>query len=181
MKFYCNFEKKTNAWEQRKLGDVKDVRDGTHSSPSYYSQGYPLITSKNLSENELNFDNVSYISEKDYIEINKRSRVDIGDILLGLIGTIGNPVLVRQDGFAIKNVGLIKNSGSVQNKFLLQLLKNPLFMQYIQQKNTGNTQKFLGLAVLRNYSFFCPTIEEQQKIGDFFTALDRYITIHQHK
>ncbi|UYT09645.1 hypothetical protein [Lactococcus garvieae] len=38
----------TDDWEQRKLGDIKDVRDGTHDSPKYKDEGYPLVTSKNL-------------------------------------------------------------------------------------------------------------------------------------
>lgn len=72
-----------------------DVRDGTHSSPRYVSNGYPLITSKNLTNQGLNFDDISFISEYDYIEINKRSKVDIGDIVFGMIGTI--------EGFFIYN------------------------------------------------------------------------------
>ena len=35
-------------WEEKRLGEIYDVRDGTHDSPKYHSSGYPLITSKNL-------------------------------------------------------------------------------------------------------------------------------------
>ena len=34
-----------NGWEQSSLGKVCDVRDGTHDSPKYYMEGYPLVTS----------------------------------------------------------------------------------------------------------------------------------------
>jgi type I restriction enzyme S subunit len=34
-------------WEEKKLGNVCDVRDGTHS-PKYVKEGFALITSKNL-------------------------------------------------------------------------------------------------------------------------------------
>ena len=37
----------TDAWEQRKLSEISDVRDGTHDSPSYLSEGHPFVTSKN--------------------------------------------------------------------------------------------------------------------------------------
>ena len=36
------FKGYSDAWEKRKLREVSDVRDGTHASPKYYSQGYPL-------------------------------------------------------------------------------------------------------------------------------------------
>ena len=121
------FKEFINDWSYTRLKEVKDVRDGTHSSPKYIDNGYPLVTSKNLSDSGLDLNDVSLISESDYNEINKRSKVEVGDILLGLIGTIGKPVLVETDGFAIKNVGLIKNGGEIQNQFLLQYIKTNLF------------------------------------------------------
>ena len=159
-------------WLYRDLKEVKDVRDGTHSSPKYIDNGYPLVTSKNLSDSGLNLNDVSLISESDYNEINKRSKVEVGDILLGLIGTIGKPVLVETDGFAIKNVGLIKNGGQIQNQFLLQYLKTNLFNKYIQIEMAGNTQKFLGLETLRNTKIPVPSSAEQSAIGSLFCTLD---------
>ncbi|MCW1610388.1 restriction endonuclease subunit S, partial [Acinetobacter baumannii] len=40
-------------WEEVALSKVSDVRDGTHDSPSYVKDGYPLITSKNLKNGKL--------------------------------------------------------------------------------------------------------------------------------
>lgn len=78
------------------------------------------MQSKNLSKNgQLDFSNISYISQKDFDEINKRSKVNVGDILFGMIGTIGNPVLLTKDEFAIKNVALIKEKTKLKNKFLI--------------------------------------------------------------
>ena len=171
----------TDAWEQRKLGDVNDVRDGTHASPKYYEQGHPLVTSKNLKPSGLDISDVSLISDEDYEEINRRSKVDIGDILFGMIGTIGNPIMVKRDDFAIKNVALLKNGGEVKNEFLLQLLKSPVFDNYIRVKNAGGTQKFLGLSQIREFKFFTPDWEEQKKIGTYFEGLENLITLHQRK
>lgn len=159
-------------WLYRELKEVKDVRDGTHDSPNYFFSGYPLVTSKNLTDSGLNLNDVSLISESDYNEINKRSKVEIGDILLGLIGTIGKPVLIEEAGFAIKNVGLIKKDGQLQNQFLLQYLKTDLFNKYIQIEMAGNTQKFLGLETLRKTKVPVPSQKEQSAIGSLFRTLD---------
>ena len=166
------FKSFLNHWSYTRLKEVKDVRDGTHSSPKYIDTGYPLVTSKNLTDYGLNLEDVSLISDSDYNEINKRSKVEVGDILLGLIGTIGKPVLVETDGFAIKNVGLIKNGGQIQNQFLLQYLKMNLFNKYIQIEMAGNTQKFLGLETLRNTKISVPSSAEQSAIGSLFRTLD---------
>ncbi|MCU8001111.1 MULTISPECIES: restriction endonuclease subunit S, partial [unclassified Shewanella] len=77
-------------WEEKVLEDICDVRDGTHASPKYQQNGFPLVTSKNVKNGYINYDDVQYISKIDFDEINKRSKVDVNDILIGMIGTIGN-------------------------------------------------------------------------------------------
>ena len=107
-------------WEMVRLGDVCDVRDGTHDSPQYVDNGYPLVTSKNVVDGKIDITNVNYISKVDMDKINERSKVDNGDIIMPMIGTIGNPIIVEVDfDFAIKNVALIKfNRNVVVNRFI---------------------------------------------------------------
>lgn len=163
-------------WEEKRLGDLSDVRDGTHESPRFFDRGYPLITSKNLLKNgKLDLENVSFISEADYEQINKRSKVDEGDILFGMIGTIGNPVKVNSSQFAIKNVALIKQKNMLHNDFLIHYLRSHLIEKQFHQQNTGGTQKFIALGVIRNLVVLMPCLNEQQKIADFLTAIDNKI------
>lgn len=170
-----------NEWQQVKLSDKKDVRDGTHDSPKYHIEGFPLITSKNLKEQGLDFSDVSFITKEDFDQINKRSKVSVDDILFGMIGTIGNPVLVETEGFAIKNVALIKNGGEIENIFLINLLKSPIFEEYIRGENAGNTQKFLSLSKIRNFEFYIPIVPEQIQIGYFFKKINEIINIYQQE
>jgi type I restriction enzyme, S subunit len=104
-------------WVYRKARECMDVRDGTHDSPKYVISEYPLVTSKNLINGKIDFSTCSFISKEDLDAISKRSAVDDGDILYAMIGTIGNPVIVKkQSEFAIKNVALFKfNNESVFN------------------------------------------------------------------
>ncbi len=173
----------TNPWEKRRLGEFSDVRDGTHASPKYVSQGHPMVTSKNLTHSGLDMTDVSFLTDKDFNEINKRSKVSIGDILFGMIGTIGNPVIVDRDDFAIKNVALIKEKASnpITNKWLLQYLKSPSFNRFIQKENAGGTQKFIALGLIRDMKLRVPEFDEQQKIGAFFKKIDDTIALHQRK
>ena len=165
-------------WEEKKLGEISNVKDGTHDSPKYTNVGYPLLTSKNLLTNgKLDFENINLISEEDYISINKRSKVDIGDILFGMIGTIGNPVLIQEDGFAIKNVALIKEKDTLLNIFLIHYLKSIHLLRQFYQQNTGGTQKFIALGVIRDFLISVPCIDEQTKIADFLSAIDSKIDL----
>ncbi|MFW3538059.1 restriction endonuclease subunit S [Vagococcus fluvialis] len=175
------FENFHEEWQQRKLGEESDVRDGTHDSPKYFEKGYPLVTSKNLKSYGLDLSDVSFISNEDFELINNRSKVDIGDILFGMIGTIGNPVLVERNDFAIKNVALIKENNNTSNHFLIQLFKSPIFDRYIANENAGGTQKFLALSKIRNFEFLSPSKNEQKQISNFFKRLDETITLQEKK
>ena len=100
-------------WEMKSLGKICDVRDGTHDSPKYVKEGHPLLTSKNFKDGAIEYEGANLIADVDFHQINKRSKVDVGDLIMPMIGTIGNPVLVEQEpDFAIKNVALIKFSST---------------------------------------------------------------------
>ena len=172
----------TDDWEQRKLGKITDVRDGTHDSPHYVDEGYPLITSKNVSNGRINYDAVNYVSEYDFNQINKRSKVNINDILMGMIGTIGNLALIREDpNFAIKNVALIKYTESINHQFLFQNLQTSYISKELSNSMDGGTQKFISLKKIRNLSINLPKLKEQEKIGQLFQYLDKTITLHEEK
>lgn len=172
-----------DGWEEKTLSEVCDVRDGTHDSPKYIDKGFPLITSKNLKNGHLNFEKIKYISEADYNSINKRSKVDVGDILFAMIGTIGNPVLIKnQPNYAIKNVALFKKkSNDVLMTFLKYFLVNPIVIDKMTNEAKGATQKFVGLNYLRSFKITIPPLKEQKrivaKIDTLFAKIDKAITL----
>lgn len=154
-----------SSWKWVRFSEVMDVRDGTHDSPKYIETGIPLVTSKNISGGGLNFSNVKYISREDADKINERSKVDTGDILFAMIGSIGNPVIVNKDReFCVKNVALFKNYD--KSKMCIEYVYWFLYReQYIMKKvASGGVQSFISLKVFRNYLFPLPPLEEQKRI-----------------
>lgn len=161
------------------MGDVCDVRDGTHDSPKYVSEGgYPLVTSKNVTGGGVDLTDVNYISEADYVQINKRSKVDRGDIILPMIGTIGSPVLVdHEPRYAIKNVALIKfTKTSPSAVFVRHLLSGDYFDYIVSQTNRGGTQKFVSLGDLRAFPLPLPSNDEQREFARRIEAVDKIRT-----
>lgn len=158
--------------------EIIDVRDGTHDSPKYLEKGYPLITSKNLKQGKICFEDVSYVSEEDYVNINKRSKVDVGDILYSMIGSIGNYALVEDEPeYAIKNVALFKfKDEKLFNKYFYYLLNSPFIENQIKSQQKGGTQKFVTLKILRNLEIPLPPLPTQKKIA---AILDEADTLRQ--
>ena len=165
-----------NSWEKVDLGTVCDVRDGTHDSPKYFAEGIPLVTSRNLSSGRIDFTDCNLICEADYNKINERSKVDLGDILMPMIGTVGNPIIVDIDAeFAIKNVALIKFSenSKVVNVFVKALLESDYFDRAVLDKVRGGTQKFISLGDIRRLKACLPPLEVQKQFAAFVTQADK--------
>ena len=163
------------SWEVKKLGEVCDVRDGTHDSPKYHKEGVPFITSKNLTDTKLSFDDVKFISEEDHASFSKRSHVENGDILFGMIGTVGKPVIVNEDfSFSIKNVALLKfaDSRSLNNVFALNVLKSVIVDEQFKKVSNGGVLNFVALGNIRNLLFPVPPLTEQLKMSKLFNAAD---------
>jgi type I restriction enzyme S subunit len=152
-------------WQATTLGEAYDVRDGTHDSPKYHATGYPLITSKNLKQDGINFDDIKLISEDDYRKINARSLVHKGDVLFAMIGTIGNPTVVTSEpNFAIKNIALFKLNSTHSSNFLKYYLESQIVISKMIAEAKGTTQKFVGLGYLRGFPINLPSLSEQQRI-----------------
>ena len=171
-------------WDTAISGEILDIRDGTHDTPKYVEEAvHPLVTSKNLKNGVIDLSNVKYISNDSFQEINKRSKVDIGDVLFAMIGTIGNPVVITlEPNYSIKNVGLFKNVYNVINSKLLGYYLDSLnFYSQLEKRQflKGTTQKFIPLGHLRKLEIPIAPLPEQRaivaKIEELFSDLDKGI------
>lgn len=163
-------------WEKDYLGVVCDVRDGTHDSPHYYETGFPLVTSKNVTGGKIDLTDCSLICEADFHKINERSKVDMGDIIMPMIGTVGKPVIVNvEPDFAIKNVSLIKfkDDSRVLNTFIRALLQSDYFDNVVLRKVRGGTQKFVSLGDIRKLVVIVPPMVLQERFADFVAQVDK--------
>ena len=166
-------------WKWVRLYDILDVRDGTHDTPKYVIKGIPLITSKNLINNTINFETAKLISIEDAKYINTRSVVDTGDILFAMIGTIGNPVLVKKDReFCIKNMALFKPIDCKLFEMLYLFWYLQKEQDSMRKKASGGVQSFVSLKYLRNYLLPLPPLAEQNrivaKIEEILPYVERY-------
>ena len=155
-------------WEWVRLQAVIDVRDGTHDSPkeALGSETYPLVTSKDFFDGDINFDTARKISEADHLEISKRSLVEKYDILFSMIGgNIGNQVMVNDDRpFSIKNVALFKYyDRSLTFPFFIKKYTENLAVN-LQSTAIGGAQPFVALGALRNLVMALPPLGEQNRI-----------------
>lgn len=137
-----------------KLKYYCEVKDGTHETPGYVEpsdETFPLITSKDIKNGEISFDDAKYISEEDFLKINMRSNVKKNDVIMPMIGTIGNPAIVNTNrDFSIKNVALFKTKSIIEAKYLKYTLDNHIVHKQFELLNRGGVQSFVSLNLLEN-------------------------------
>jgi len=129
------------------------VFDGTHDTPKVTETGYKLVTSKNILSNTLDLNSAYFISEEDFVNINKRSKVKQYDILFSMIGTVGSLYFETSDtiDYAIKNIGVFSCGDKEKAEWLYYYLQSSYARQYIKRYLNGAVQKFLPLKGLREF------------------------------
>ena len=157
------------------------VRDGTHDSPRPVEHGRRLVTSRHLTTGRLELSDAYLISEDDFEAINKRSKVDRWDVLISMIGTVGELCLIKEEpDFAIKNIGLFKTKCADDGKWLYYFLRSEAAQQRIRELSRGTTQQYIPLNALREFPILITDDPvEQKKIVGILGSLDEKIALNR--
>jgi type I restriction enzyme S subunit len=158
----------------------ESVRDGTHDTPKRTNSGYRLVTSKHIKNGQINSDEGYFISEEDFNKINERSLVEQWDVLMSMIGTIGEAAIVKdQPKYAIKNVALFKCGDELKAKWLYYFLCSPEGKGQLFSNQKGASQQFISLTQLRNLQIPIRDQSTMKKITDILSAYDDLIENNQ--
>ena len=154
------------------------VADGTHDTPKPLEVGEYLITSKHITSGKVDLSSAYRISNEDFAKINIRSKVDRWDVLLTMIGTVGDVILVdHEPNYAIKNIGLFKCGNETKAKWLKYYLQSPDGKAEIQARLGGTTQEYIALGELRKLPILFPPPAEQHAIVQVLSSLDDKIDL----
>ena len=178
------------SWEQRKLSEIATMHarigwQNLRTSEFLDSGDYMLITGTDFIDGAVNFDTCHYVERERY-EQDKHIQIRNGSILITKDGTLGKVAYIQGLTMpATLNAGVfnveIKDENEVDNRYLFQYLKAPFLMDYVDKKATGGTIKHLNQNILVDFPVVLPHKAEQEKIGEYFLAIDHLITLHQRK
>ena len=179
----------TDAWEQRKLGDMMDVTsvkrirqsDWTDSGVRFLRARDIVAESKNEEVSEPLF-----ISQEKYDEYSAVSgKVEKGDLLVTGVGTIGVPMLINSEEplyFKDGNIIWFKNKNAIDGRFFYHLFNGLNVQKFIKESAGTGTVGTYTIENGKKTPINLPLRkEEQEKIGEYFSNLDHLITLHQHK
>lgn len=169
-----------DGWSWKTLGDIcTKVTDGSHNPPRGAEAGLPMLSSRNVMDNGLVWDNFRLISEDAFEIEHKRTRVSEGDILLTIVGTIGRSCVVRGQKkiFTLQRSVAVLSTEELIPEFLSYQFKAPYIQEHFIDNAKGSAQKGIYLNQLKATNLVCPPKEEQKRIVDKLDALLNRINI----
>lgn len=154
----------------------KLITDGTHQPPQFVDAGIPFLLVSNLVHNEITYDTEKFISKESYQELIKRTPVEIGDILLSIVGSYGHAGVVRTDKpFCFqRHIAYIKPDFSKLNsEFLHHALLSDAVKYQMEKRVKGIAQKTLNLSELKKIVVPIPPLALQTEFSHFVHEVDR--------
>lgn len=146
------------------------------STPHYISNGVPYITSKNIRNGKIDFADVNYISQEDYLTISTNRKIEKNDLLVTMIGTIGETAFVQDFiNFYGQNMYLIRlDNNKINRKFYNYYLTSPKIKNSLISRKNTSSQGYIKAGSLEELLVPVPPLEIQCEIVrvlDNFTEL----------
>ncbi|MEB3454462.1 restriction endonuclease subunit S [Pasteurella multocida] len=177
------FPEFTDAWEQRKLGNVVDIIGGgtpDTSIPEYWEGDIDWYSPTEIGEQIYAKGSIKKITELGLQKSSAKILPAKRTILFTSRASIGDMAILAKSGTTNQGFqSFVLKGDSVDLYFLFSL--GHQIKRFALKHSTGSTFLEISKTELGKMNLYLPKIQEQQKIGSFFTALDRLITTHQRK
>ena len=179
----------SNAWEQRKLGDIADVTKLAgfeFTEHVVYSDEGNIIALRglNIKNGRLVLEDVKYIDGSNFSKLN-RSKLYVDDIMFTYVGTVGEVAIIKENDrfYLAPNVSRIRVQSNDSPKYISHYMRTDSFYRHvIFPLIATSSQPALSMENIRKFEICLPqNREEQDRLSEYFDNLDHLITLHQHK
>lgn len=156
-----------DGWQWARLGDIcTKLTDGSHNPPSDSGEGYPMLSSQNVNNGEIDFNNPSrFVTEEDFEKEDQRTQIAPNDILLTIVASLGRSAVVPIDApkFVLQRSVAVLQTQLVPHFLALQLV-SPHCLRYYDTHGKGTAQKGIYLGKLGLMEIAVPPLTEQHRI-----------------
>lgn len=148
-------------WVSRHLGDVLSLlKDGTHLPPKRTEFGIRFIAgASDVKHLEVDFTGCTYITNSDYASIHKYWKVQAKDVLLTIVGTVGNVAIVKEEDLPFslqRSIAVLRAGERVSYSYLYFLLNSWRFKQYLLSCMNPTAQPGIYLGTLSRFEVCVP-------------------------
>ena len=178
----------TDAWEQRKFGELFILKSGVAFKLSEYTKtGIPIINGESIKAGKISLEKINYLPNE-YQYKYQECLLFPGDIVLGLNRPIIDGTLkISRIPADIKKSLLYQRAGKIifkvnmDENFTYQLLSKEV-LTFTKKEAVGSDQPFITTTKLNKGDLYFPVKDkERRNIGSLFNNIDNIITLHQRK
>lgn len=172
-------------WKEVRLGDVcSKITDGSHFSPKAQTEGYPMLSVKDMREYDFDFSNCKKISYEDYLKMERDGCVpQIGDVLVAKDGSYLKEIFIckeQREIALLSSIAIFRpNSQLIDSRFLCYCLKSPRVYNYISLNCvSGSALPRIILKDFKGVNMRVPSLDDQRRIVSILSSLDRKIELN---
>lgn len=167
-------------WLESSIKELSElIKDGTHGTHKDVARGVPLLSAKDIFNGKLSVPSDSRkISEQEYSQIHSNYQLEINDLLITLVGTIGRIVKIKsiEPKFTFqRSVGVIRFKKILDSKFAYYFLCSEYFQTELNKSINSSAQGGVYLGTLGKLKIFYPPLPQQQKIARILSTVDAVI------
>jgi type I restriction enzyme, S subunit len=167
-------------WKAVCLRSVADLENGDRSSnypsgPDVLDSGVLFLSTKNISDNQLVFNNCQFISEKKFKSLS-RGKLRRNDLVITLRGTLGSCAIFDcefETGFINAQILILHPSEQIVSTYLHALITTERMKRHFEELSTGVAVKQLTGKQIGDLSIPLPPLALQQKFAAIVESIER--------
>lgn len=158
-------------YPKKTLNEVTNkITDGSHNPPSGIeeNEGYMMLSSQNIINNSINYDNVRFLKKEDFEKENLRTNLNRGDVLLTIVGTVGRTAIITDETNITlqRSVAVLKPTEEINSIYLVGVINSDDVIRQLTKGAKGVAQKGIYLNDIKKILIPLPPIELQNKFAD---------------
>ena len=156
-----------DSWNWASLREIAlSISDGSHNPPPNNGSGIPLLSAANINDNSILMNEISrWITNEEWKIENQRTNIEVGDVLLTIVGSIGRSAVVQNNNhFALQRSVAVIKPCLINPLYLMHIVQSPQIQKWLTDNSKGTAQKGIYLNALSLMIIPIPPLAEQARI-----------------
>ena len=156
-----------DSWDWASLREIAlSISDGSHNPPPDNGSGIPLLSAANINDNSILMNEISrWITNEEWKIENQRTNIEVGDVLLTIVGSIGRSAVVQNSNhFALQRSVAVIKPCLINPLYLMHIVQSPQIQKWLTDNSKGTAQKGIYLNALSLMIIPIPPLAEQARI-----------------